>query len=45
MQIVVENERIAQLVILPYLVTDFHEVDELDETERGEGGYRHTGVK
>ena len=43
MQIVVENERIAQLVILPYLVTDFHEVDELDETNRGTGGFGSTG--
>ena len=43
MQVVVENERIAQLVILPYLVTDFHEVDELDETNRGTGGFGSTG--
>lgn len=37
------GERIAQLVILPYLRADFVVVTELDETERGRGGYGSTG--
>lgn len=42
----VENgDRIAQLVVLPYLSLEFEEVEELDETERGEGGFGHTGRK
>lgn len=43
---VIENgERIAQLVVLPYLSLEFEEVEELDETERGTGGFGHTGKK
>ena len=42
-QTVIPNERIAQLVIMPYLPVDFIEVDELTETERGDGGFGHTG--
>ena len=38
-------ERIAQLVIAPYLKAEFNEVDELDETVRGEGGFGSTGKK
>lgn len=42
----VENgERIAQLVVLPYLPVEFIEVDELEETERGAGGFGSTGTK
>lgn len=42
----IENgERIAQLVVIPYLSLEFEEVAELDETERGEGGFGHTGLK
>ena len=42
----VENgERIAQLVILPYLAVDFIESDTLDDTERGAGGFGSTGTK
>lgn len=42
----VENgERIAQLVILPYLAVDFIESDTLDDTERGAGGFGSTGAK
>ena len=40
-----DGERIAQLVIARYEQTDLVVVEELDETERGEGGYGHTGVK
>ena len=40
----VENgERIAQLVIMPYLSAKFIETDSLDETERGAGGFGSTG--
>lgn len=36
-------ERIAQLVVMPYLPVEFNEVEELSETERGEGGFGSTG--
>ncbi len=40
----VENgERIAQLVIMPFLSAEFNEVEELDSTERGSGGFGSTG--
>lgn len=38
------GDRIAQLVILPFLPAEFDEVDELDETARGAGGFGSTGV-
>ena len=44
-QYVDAGERIAQLVILPYLNVDFNEVDELNSTDRGEGGFGSTGSK
>ena len=37
------GERIAQLVFAKYEKADFIEVEELSETERGEGGFGHTG--
>lgn len=37
------NERIAQLVITPVLPLPVQQVEELDETERGEGGFGSTG--
>ena len=40
---VTNGDRIAQLVILPYLAVDFSEVTELDDTQRGEGGFGSTG--
>ena len=40
-----DGERIAQLVIARHEQAEFVEVDVLDETERGEGGYGHTGMK
>lgn len=44
--VVVESgERIAQLVITPYIVAAFNQVDELEETVRGEGGFGSTGRK
>lgn len=36
-------ERIAQLVVIPYLPIKFKEVDELSDTERGDGGFGSTG--
>ena len=40
-----DGERIAQLIIARHEQADFVVVEELDQTERGEGGYGHTGVK
>ena len=40
-----DGERIAQMVIARHEQGDFIVVEALDETERGEGGYGHTGVK
>jgi len=37
------GERIAQMVIAPYARARWEEVDALDETERGAGGFGHTG--
>lgn len=37
------NERIAQLVLLPYINMEFNRVDELSDTIRGEGGFGSTG--
>ena len=37
------GERIAQLVLLPYLPIEFDEVTDLPETARGEGGFGSTG--
>ena len=42
---IVPGERIAQMVIARHEQGEFVPVDVLDETERGEGGYGHTGVK
>ena len=39
------GERIAQMVIARHEQASFVEVEVLDETERGAGGYGHTGVK
>ena len=39
------GERVAQMVIAQYEQAVLQTVDTLDETERGEGGYGHTGVK
>lgn len=36
------GDRIAQLVVMPYLSVEFMEVDELSDTERGEGGFGST---
>ena len=43
--VVNDGERIAQMVIVRHEQGAFIPVEVLDETERGEGGYGHTGVK
>ena len=42
--VVNDGERIAQMVIARHEQGEFEAVEVLDETERGEGGYGHTGV-
>jgi dUTP pyrophosphatase len=42
--VVNDGERIAQMVVARYEQAQFVSVSELDETERGAGGYGHTGV-
>lgn len=37
------GDRIGQIIILPYPVIEFEEVDELSETNRGDGGFGSTG--
>ena len=41
--IVNNNDRIAQIVLMPVLKMDFEEVDELPKTIRGSGGFGSTG--
>ena len=38
------GDRIAQLIIAPVVHAELHVVDELCETDRGEGGFGHTGL-
>ena len=40
-----DGERIAQMVIARYERISWEQMDELDETRRGSGGFGHTGVK
>ncbi len=42
-QAVGNGDRIAQMVIAPYLKPEFAEVESLTDTERGNGGFGHTG--
>lgn len=44
-QTILPQERIAQLVIAPFLKVEFQEVDELNETVRGDGAFGSTGTK
>lgn len=44
LQIILPYERIAQLVVMPYCLDKLQEVDELDKTERGTGGFGSTGT-
>lgn len=43
-QTINHGERVAQMVIGPYVRPEFVEVDDLNNTERGAGGFGHTGV-
>lgn len=42
-EIIDDKERIAQLVVTPYIVADFEETDTLSESVRGAGGFGSTG--
>ena len=44
-QTIEPGERIAQLIFLPYISVNMIEVDELEETKRGDGGFGSTGTK
>ena len=43
-QTVEPGDRIAQLVVLPYYFCNYIEAESLSETERGEGGFGHSGT-
>jgi dUTP pyrophosphatase len=43
-RIIEPKERIAQLVVLPFIPVEFNLVEDLDETERGSGGFGSTGI-
>lgn len=43
-QVITPNERIAQLVIMPFFAFDFEEVEELTDTKRNDGGFGSTGA-
>ena len=40
-----KGDRIAQMVVAKHEVVEWLEVDNLEETERGEGGFGHTEIK
>ena len=40
---VLAGERVAQMVITPFVQVSFDEVNELTDTQRGEGGFGSTG--
>jgi dUTP pyrophosphatase len=42
--VVRRGDRVAQLVICRYVRIEWDEVDQLENTKRGEGGFGHTGV-
>lgn len=44
-RVVEDGQRIAQLVVTPYLAARFTPVDELEDTQRGSGGFGSTGTK
>lgn len=43
--VIEDGERVAQMVIARHEQASWEEVDTLDETERGDGGFGHTGNK
>ena len=44
-QTIADKERVAQLVITPFLKVEYTETEELSDTIRGEGGFGSTGNK
>lgn len=42
-QMITHGDRIAQMAVVPFWQANFEEVSELDETERGAGGFGSTG--
>lgn len=42
--VIQRGDRIAQMVICPVITAEWHETDTLPDTDRGEGGFGHTGV-
>lgn len=44
-QIIEPQERIAQMILMPYIEMNFNEVDALSDTERGDGGFGSSGTK
>lgn len=44
-RIIEPGQRIAQVIFQPYLICDLEDVDELTETQRGDGGFGSTGIK
>lgn len=45
MMTIAAGERIAQLIVLPFVAVEFNVTEELSETERGDGGFGSTGTK
>lgn len=43
-RVIEKEDRIAQLIFIPYVDVSFVEVAELEETERGDGGFGSTGA-
>jgi dUTP pyrophosphatase len=44
-QTIDHGERVAQLVVTPFLAVDYEEADDLTDTARGAGGFGSTGTK
>lgn len=44
-QVLEKGERVAQMVLMPFLAAEYIEADELSETVRGAGGFGSTGTK
>ncbi|WP_136805528.1 dUTP diphosphatase [Desulfosediminicola flagellatus] len=43
--VICRGDRIAQMILAPVVTATWHETAQLDETDRGAGGFGHTGVK
>lgn len=44
-QTIDHGERVAQLVLVPYLTADYEQAQDLSDTDRGAGGFGSTGTK